>query len=546
MGNDAVTDQKLTEDLREFKQQYVEFISERLEVPEPIAETYDMVSLLSESKRSFVFLVADRKTGTRYILKIFDTGKDARREPILKSLAHPGIPRFVAAYQSGGKTYLIREYFEGLNLADSLRTHGPMADGEMRGVALQLCGVLRYLHTRKQPVIHRDIKAENIIIGEDKAVKLIDFDIAREYDEAAAGDTVYYGTKAYSPPEQFGYAQTDARTDIYALGVLMLLMLTGSKDREQLAQVRDTRDRRIIRKCLSFAPKDRYASAAALQKALERAGDSHRTMRLGTAALLIAAALLLGVLLGFGLPRPAPVPDTVMETKEQAVFQSALIERAVRLQLGKSEDDPIYPEELAEVVSLYICGDQAFDGSQRLLLQYLPGQTELNLYFESYQGQSATVRRGDITALDDLAAMTNLQTLDVMFQNVSDLTPLEGLPIERLQLAGNQIADLSPLERLPLLVCLNLDGNPVMDITPLAGLARLEVLDASYTNIYNLSPLKHLQALDALYINHAKLTDVSPLAGLSLSKAFLKNNQIADFSPLAGVEELQTDGNPGV
>ena len=539
-------DEQITEDIREFTRQYIDFLNEQFDIPWPIAERYDMVSLLSESKRSRVFIIAGKQTGIRYLLKVADAGEGAQREPILKHLKHPCIPEYVAMYLSDGKTYLIRQYIEGETLSEYLRKHGPMSAAEMRGAAMQVCDALRYLHSRKQPIIHRDIKAENIIVTENKEVKLIDFDIAREYDETAANDTVYYGTKEYSPPEQFGYAQTDARTDIYALGVLMLFMLTGSKEREGLAQVKDARYRHIIQKCLSFAPKDRYAGAAALRKALEKAERSGAVMRVRTAVILTATALLAGVFIGLWIPGWDTGGGTKQSGKAQAVFHSALIEQAVRLQLGKAQGDPIYPDELSNVVSLHICGDQAFDGSQRLLLEYIPGQTELGLSLGDYEGESVTVRRGDIGTLDDLAAMSNLTILDVMFQNISDITPLEGLPLERLQLAGNNVVDLSPLESLPLLTSLNLDGNPVMDITPLSRLARLQVLDASYTHIYDLSPLAGLHALEYLYVNNAKLTDVSPLAGLNLKACFVKNNQITDFSPLDGVEELYTHGNPGV
>jgi hypothetical protein len=546
MGIAVVTDERITEDIREFKQQYVEFVNEYLDVPKPIEEAYDLVSLLSESKRSYVFIIADRKTEIRYILKVFDAGQGTLWEPIFKHLNHPGIPGYIAMYLSGGKAYLIREYFEGVTLADYLRSRGPMPAVDMCAIALQLCGVLAYLHSRPKPVIHRDIKAENIIITEDQAVKLIDFDIAREYDETAGSDTVYYGTKAYSPPEQFGYAQTDARTDIYALGVLMLFMLTGSKEREQLAQIEDIRYQRIIRKCLSFAPNDRYASVTALQKALEKAEHASGRVRVRTAVMLAGAALLLGVLIGLWIPWPGAGISVVQPVKEQVVFQSALIEDAVRLQLDKTENVPVYPDELAGVTSLHICGDQVFDGAQRLLLEYMPQQTELHLFLDSYKGESVAVHKGDIQTLEDLAAMPNLRILDVMFEEISDLSPLEGLPIERLQLAGNNITDLAPLTLLPLLTYLNLDGNPVMDLAPLSQITRLEVLDASYTYIYDLSPLQNLQALDSLYINNAKLTDVSPLAEMNLSKCFVKNNQITDFSPLDNVEELYTDGNPDV
>ena len=90
----------------------------------------------------------------------------------------------------------------------------------------KLAEILIYLHSRTPPVIHRDIKPENVIITEEKEPVLIDFDIARTFKTAEETDTVFFGTKGYAPPEQYGFAQTDCRSDIYAFGVLLRFLLT--------------------------------------------------------------------------------------------------------------------------------------------------------------------------------------------------------------------------------------------------------------------------------------------------------------------------------
>lgn len=117
----------------------------------------------------------------------------------------------------------------------------------------QLCNAVNFLHTHfKQPIIHRDIKPSNIMIDKDGKVKLIDFDIAREYSGEKESDTQHLGTIGYAPPEQFGFAQTDVQSDIYSLGKV-LEYLGG--------------DNKICEKACALDPKDRYASVEELLRA---------------------------------------------------------------------------------------------------------------------------------------------------------------------------------------------------------------------------------------------------------------------------------------
>lgn len=111
-----------------------------------------------------------------------------------------------------------------------------------------LCKVLRHLH--KNGIVHRDIKPSNLLLGADGHIRLIDFDAARETKTDAEQDTRLLGTKGYAPPEQYGFAQTDERADIYALGVTFreLLASAASKDRW----------RHILNRCTALEPKRRY------------------------------------------------------------------------------------------------------------------------------------------------------------------------------------------------------------------------------------------------------------------------------------------------
>jgi serine/threonine protein kinase len=119
---------------------------------------------------------------------------------------------------------VVRQYVRGVPLN---RLRERLTRDQAVAVAIQLCGVLRYLHEQTPPVIHRDIKPQNIILSDDGLATLIDFGISRYYDKNARSDTVCFGTQEFAPPEQYGFSQTDCRADIFSLGVLLGWMLTG-------------------------------------------------------------------------------------------------------------------------------------------------------------------------------------------------------------------------------------------------------------------------------------------------------------------------------
>ena len=146
---------------------------------------------------------------------------------MLASLDHPNLPRVYDYFTEGGKHYLVMDYIEGETLEDILtRTSGFLPESQVLNWATQLCDVLTYLHSRYPPVIFRDLKPGNIMLDRSGTVKLIDFGIARLFKPGKPTDTVVFGTAGYAPPEQYGRGQTDARSDIYALGATLHHLLT--------------------------------------------------------------------------------------------------------------------------------------------------------------------------------------------------------------------------------------------------------------------------------------------------------------------------------
>jgi serine/threonine-protein kinase len=147
---------------------------------------------------------------------------------MLANLSHPNLPKVADHFTDGNKQYLVMDFIEGETLADKLECqNGPLPVDVVVGWAEQLCDVLDYLHNRQPPVIFRDLKPANVMITPEGLVKLIDFGIARIFKPGQAIDTAHFGTAGYAPKEQYGKGQTDARSDVYALGAMLHHLLTG-------------------------------------------------------------------------------------------------------------------------------------------------------------------------------------------------------------------------------------------------------------------------------------------------------------------------------
>jgi tRNA A-37 threonylcarbamoyl transferase component Bud32 len=151
-----------------------------------------------------------------------------REAKLLAQLSHPNLPKVTDYFVDQDKWYLIMEFVEGRTLEQVVQeAGGPLPLLEVLDWGVQLSDVLAYLHGQDPPIVFRDMKPANIMLQSDGIVKLIDFGIARRFQEGAAKDTLLYGSPGYSPPEQYGRRQTDARSDIYSLGATLHHLITG-------------------------------------------------------------------------------------------------------------------------------------------------------------------------------------------------------------------------------------------------------------------------------------------------------------------------------
>lgn len=247
-------------------------------------DTYEIKHQIGKGGMSTVYLAEHTRLHTKWAVKEVRKNQAVRFDflaeaNILKRLQHPMLPRIVDIYETAEAIYVVEDFVEGITLDDLLRQEGKVDEAQGLQWYQDLCGVLRYLHNQQpNPIIYRDMKPSNIMLQPDGTLKLIDFGIAREYKEDSSADTTYVGTRGYAAPEQFGKAQTDARTDIYALGVTMYHLLTGKSPYEPPYQFVPARQlvpglshgtEYILNKCVQSEPSDRYQSVDDLLYDLE-------------------------------------------------------------------------------------------------------------------------------------------------------------------------------------------------------------------------------------------------------------------------------------
>lgn len=226
---------------------------------EAVTTEYDTLRVLKQSPRGTVSVVRHKKSGTRYVFRRYSGSGEVYRR--LLPVLCPHLPQIMEAAEQDGQTAVLEEYVQGDTLAELLMG-ARLTEREARQVTMQLCQALHVLHS--MGAVHRDAKPENVILRGSDAV-LIDFDAARIYKDESESDTQVLGTTGFAAPEQYGIFQSDERADIFSLGVLLNIMLTGKHPSREMAAGKMGR---IVRKCTMTAPEQRYQSARALMEVL--------------------------------------------------------------------------------------------------------------------------------------------------------------------------------------------------------------------------------------------------------------------------------------
>ena len=262
---------------------------------------YRIVEILGQGGMGSVYRAVDENLGVDVAVKenLFTTDEYARQfrleAVILANLRHPNLPRVTDHFVIGDQgQYLVMDYIEGEDLRQRMERMGNVTEDEAILLGAAMCDALTYLHTRKPPILHRDIKPGNVKITPDGHIFLVDFGLAKVLQGSQATTTGARAmTPGYSPPEQYGTARTDPRTDIYSLGATLYAALSGIIPEDGLARAMDNTQltplrkrnskvsRRLaaaIEKAMGVDPADRFQNAEEFKRSL--LGSKSKTQKL--------------------------------------------------------------------------------------------------------------------------------------------------------------------------------------------------------------------------------------------------------------------------
>ena len=542
-------------------------------LPEDMQEHWTVYECLKESEDSSTFLVKETATGILCVLK---WGRNRQAEflrnemEIMKKMADrklSGIPKAYRIFEENGEVYLVREYIEGMSLAQMVLQKGGISEAEIYRISRKICQTAEQFQNPDEPMIHRDIKPENIVVTPGDEVVFIDFGTMRSYKKDGSRDTFVVGTRGTAAPEQYGYTQTDQRTDVYAIGQTMLYMVSESYEMNQLSECAVSRRmKKIIEKACSFEPDKRYGDAAQLRRAVEKCQANNRKKvykKAGAVFGLIAAGYILAIFSQDG----TVIENKRIETAEQSAaeeqiqaeitFREELIEEAVRKELGLSKTDKITASMLEDVRKLRIVGKEILDDEDTFW-----GEGH---HVDGKDSSFGSVR-GNITDLSDLAQMVNLEELALCNQKIEDISGLKELPLKKLYLSKNMITDFSvllnlidldtlcimenPAENLSVIgectgiLRLNIQGMNLTDIDFLKNLS-LDYLDMSNVEVENniFEPLSEMKKLDTLCmcdVNEAAAEILSQMSTLKALFMWGDSTILENLKPLKGMTQLET------
>ena len=542
-------------------------------LPEDMQEHWTVYECLKESEDSSTFLVKETATGILCVLK---WGRNRQTEflrnemEIMKKMADrklSGIPKAYRIFEENGEVYLVREYIEGMSLAQMVLQKGGISEAEICRISRKICQTAEQFQNPDEPMIHRDIKPENIVVTPGGEVVFIDFGTMRSYKKDGSRDTFVVGTRGTAAPEQYGYTQTDQRTDVYAIGQTMLYMVSESYEMNQLSECAVSRRmKKIIEKACSFEPDKRYGDAAQLRRAVEKCQANNRKKvykKAGAVFGLIAAGYILAIF----SPDGTVIENKRIETAEQSAaeeqiqaeitFREELIEEAVRKELGLSKTDKITASMLENVRKLRIVGKEILDDEDTFW-----GEGH---HVDGKDSSFGSVR-GNITDLSDLAQMVNLEELALCNQKIEDISGLKELPLKKLYLSKNMITDFSvllnlidmdtlcimenPAENLSVIgectgiLRLNIQGMNLTDIDFLKNLS-LDYLDMSNVEVENniFEPLAEMKKLDTLCmcdVNEAAAETLSQMSTLKALFMWGDSTILENLKPLKGMTHLET------
>lgn len=484
-------------------------------IPHIISQNYRQISCLKYTKEKQVYVVEDRKTGDKYILKcaLNDGAKFLETEyKFLLESDFDFLPIVVSGEQIGDGFYMIRKYFKGETLESYVEKQGCLSVKEALYVIEKIGDFIKQLHKQEPPILHRDIKPQNFLKTADGQYKIIDMETMKYYKEATDFDTVIIGTRMTAAPEQFGYQKTSVKTDIYSLGVLLVFLLTGDYSLKKNLSDLPLGLRKIIGKSTAFDPEKRYETVESFQREIRF--YNRFKIRRNTA---LTGVIILVMLLPLGsyiynlkdIYETKHINDEQTITSNEAVeFVNPKIEFAVRQYLGKGSDEKILVAELEQIETLLLVGDKIYDDWE-----------SYNEYFKGKWYEIGQMKEPvDDFLLDDLKYFINLKELALDLQNVDSLDGIENLPLKKISVAMNNLTDVTPLTEIETLEIIRITNNPIESLEGFENLKNVEYLHVMDTRIDDMMPVVNypLKELNCSYSQVANYTFLESLESLRI------------------------------
>lgn len=489
--------------------------------------------------------------------------------------------------------YIVMELVEGKTLHRYLADRGPLPADECTVLATQIAEGLNAAHTRRivhRDIKPANILVEK---GEPPKIKLTDFGLAHAIDDDnIVLQKVLLGTPAYMAPEQVRAEATDHRSDLFSFGSVLYVMCCGRPAFSESSTIgllrsvaEDTpvpllnrnaslpvRLVQIIERLHQKDPDLRYQSASELIRDLQKTGPQSKFGNGVRTAAKLSALVAVAAALGWPLIRDSSTtPENVagneppQERAERNLPFSVTDRSAEHAAANQLLAEQLLYDVLAEMAQVNPAFDPRLtdhkisDGKVTYFrTKYAPDFTPLAAFKDLERLEIYTdVGVGTPTDLSFASGMKNLRILNadgipfagleplrgLQLKEISmwcwnwhakccdgDLSPLAGMPLERINTGGSVIKSLEPLRGLPLEeICLN--GSSITDLSPLEGMQTLKILTVANTEVSDIRPLARL-SLKELELQNSKVTDISPLANTPLRILSIKNLRITDYSPL--------------
>ncbi len=301
-----------------------------------VLEFFEIESLIYETEKSLVYKISKKTDQSKYTLKAIRKQSDiVLNVEKLTHLKHDGMAEIITVGETEVFQYIIKPYIEGRTLRTLICENGIMGEPLVKSIASDLITVLKYLHNQKDAVIFRDLKPANIVLTPAMSPVLIDVETMRELKTKNNSDTFFVGTQGYASPEQYGYRQSDERSDIYTFGATLYYMLTGTdpvasavstETLKALNSSISTHMSEVIVKCMQFNPSERYSSMDELYSAIFFLESSKRSIKWNKSIIVLSLAVSLILLIASIYNQPkideSIAPESEIQTNEEASQKS--------------------------------------------------------------------------------------------------------------------------------------------------------------------------------------------------------------------------------